>query len=281
MKKIFFPLPLLLLTACGPKINHSPFGSNQDTSSIVGGQVVSDEVFAKHVVAIYNEDLKYWCTGTLINRNEVLTAAHCLNMGGPRSYTVYFSKQPRASIGVLRRVTAVKFNSHYNPDAFKDRNDIALLRFRGDLPAGFAAMPLPKAGDITGMGRSFYATGYGTITARKDITNKESGLLRYTTQKLMLSDLTLQDSDFLVNQSNGHGICFGDSGGPAFVKMGGQRILIGVASAVYATDRTAKARPDFDVCRHKAIYISVFHYLAWIKNASAEISRKGIGNYSL
>lgn len=272
MKKNLIFLSLLVGVACNFRVHDNALSSTStsDPRSIVGGQVVEKEIFAKHVVAINNEDMGFWCTGTLIAKDMVLTAAHCVDMGSERSYSIHFSKSPRSFESVTRAVTGMKANTGYNPDAYEDRKDLGVIRFSGDLPEGFEPMPLPTAQDLRQMGRDFYAAGYGTVTARTDIP-RESGVLRYTPQKIRGDSVSPSQSQFLVDQTNGHGICYGDSGGPAFAKIDGRRILIGVASAVYSTNSEDKKRSDYDVCRYNAIYTNVIYYMDWIKKAQASL----------
>lgn len=237
----------------------------------MGGQVVDKQIFAKHVVAIYNVRHGVICTGTIIAANVVLTAAHCVSTGSPGDYQILFTKSPRPFGNVTRKVTQVRMHD-YNPASYSDRKDLALVRFRGDLPAGYEPMPLPNKRDLEDMGRNFYATGYGVITGRQDLPDREPGILRYTHVSLYEKALTPSLSQFTVNQQNGRGICFGDSGGPAFVKLGDRRIIIGVASAVYSLDKYARTRRDFDICRYQAIYISTYYYSHWIQKTSAELA---------
>jgi secreted trypsin-like serine protease len=270
MKKHFVILSLFLCAGCSLKVHDGALTSTQDNSSIVGGQIVENEIFAKHVVAIHNEDLGYWCTGTLISKDTVLTAAHCVDIATEDSYTIHFSKTPRSFETVTRPASSMLANTGYNPAAYDDRKDIGLIRFKGDMPEGFEPMPMATKDDLRAMGSDFYAAGYGTVTARTDIP-RDSGVLRYTTQKIKGDHLSTHQSQFLVDQTNGHGVCYGDSGGPAFIKINGRRILVGVASAVYSTNDIDRRAPGYDVCRYSAIYTSVYYYMDWIKKTSAAL----------
>lgn len=264
-------LSLSLLSACSPQAFHVHNGS--EVPSIVGGQVVENEIFAKHVVALYNQKSSVLCTATLITKNVLLTAAHCANIDKATDYFVFFTKSPRYDRDVIfRRVIDIRIFD-YNPEAVRNRRDLALVRFQGELPAGYEPMPLPTAQDLKGMGKIFYAAGYGTVTAREDLGDRQSGTLRYTQLQIMEGRISPQLSQFTVDQADGRGICHGDSGGPAFIKLNGRRILIGVASAVYALDKNAKKNPGFDMCRQNSIYISTFYYLDWIRKTSAALAR--------
>lgn len=272
MKKQILFLSLLIVSGCSPKIHKTSLPLSHDTDSIVGGEVADNAVFTKHVVAIYNKDLRFWCTGTLISKDIVLTAAHCLNRGTRFSYEVIFSKNPRAPEQTTRSVASLKYNTNYQPEAYSDRNDIGVLRIQGALPPGFEPMDLPTENDVEIKETNFYAAGYGLTTAKRGSAS-DSGVLRYTTQQIDGPPIRGSQSQFYVNQRNGKGICFGDSGGPAFMKFDNRRVVVGVASAVYSPRSVDKERADYDVCRYDAIYTSVFHYLDWIAKASAEIRR--------
>ncbi|WP_413290302.1 S1 family peptidase [Bdellovibrio sp. HCB337] len=271
MKKVITLLFLMPLAACGPNKNPTLIHSGTDDASIVGGQVVDKEIFAKHVVAIYNSKEGVLCTGTLIANNLVLTAAHCANTGVPSEYAIFFTKNPKVNQSLVRHVTNIRVHA-YNPKSYADRKDLAILRFDGYPPAGFEPMPLPTEQDLADAGRTFYATGYGTVTGRKDITERQGGTLRYTQVTINEPEITTATSQFSVSQQNGHGICFGDSGGPAFAKIDDRRVVMGVASAVYSLDQEARKKPDFDICRYQAIYISTYFHLPWIQKTAAELA---------
>lgn len=272
MKKQILLFTLLIASGCGPNVHKASPLSATGNNAIVGGEVADNAIFAKHVVAIYNRDFKYWCTGTLISNDTVLTAAHCLNNGTRFSYQLIFSKYPRASEQTTRPIADLKYHLDYQPATVNHRNDIGILRIKGSLPPGFAPMDLPTAKDVELKERNFYAAGYGVTTAKRG-NPSDSGILRYTAQQIVGSPINSSQSQFYVNQRNGRGICFGDSGGPAFMKFDNRRVVVGIASAVYAPSSVGKGREDYDICRYDAIYTSVFHYLDWIAKASVEIHR--------
>lgn len=259
------------LAACGPNKKTIQIHIDSNDASIVGGQIVDKEVFVKHVVALLNVTDGMLCTATLIDKNLILTAAHCANTGTASDYEVVFTKATRFDRSVRRNVNHIRVHA-YNPKSYYERNDLALLRFDGDLPAGYEPMPLPSEQDLKAMGRSFYATGFGTVTGRKDLTERQSGVLRYVQVAMNEPSLTATMPQFTLNQQNGHGICFGDSGGPAFVKIGDRRVLIGVASAVFSMDKEARKKTDFDICLYHSIYMSTYYHLPWIQRTAADMA---------
>jgi len=261
-------LSLALLTSCGPQgpsVHVIDPPTTSDSASIVGGEVVDKEIFAKHVVALYNNKSSVLCTGTLVARNVVLTAAHCANIDTALDYYIFFSKSPRYDKNPeVRRVVDLRIYD-YAPKGFYNRKDLALVQFIGDLPPGYEPMALPTEQDLRDMGRKFYVAGYGSVTARKDVEERHSGTLRYTEINLYEGRLSPGLDQFTSDQSDGHGICHGDSGGPAFIKLNGRRILIGVTSAVYTNDKAKAERPSFDICKENSIFVSTYYHLPWIR----------------
>lgn len=273
MKKhlyIFFILSLA--TACSPQSNTSTGLALHSSTrpSIVGGETVTNESFAKHIVGIYNVKKGYWCTASLIGPSTLLTAAHCF-MGNSADHVVYFARDVFKGSPQTAKIKSYKPHPESKPLAWTDRNDLAVARFEGVYPQGYQPIRLPDSTDLQQMNGTFHTTGYGAITARRGSSQRGVGVLRYTTMKMKESPLRPEQNQFIADQSNGHGVCFGDSGGPAFVKNGDQTVIIGVISAVYSTDENARTRADYDVCRYSSIYISIYPYKNWIRKAVADL----------
>ena len=229
---------------------------------------MTNEVFAKHIIGIHNDQRGYTCTGTLIDSNTILTAGHCF-MGPASDHTVFFTKSDYFHSTKYAKIVNYKIHPGFNISVWTNRNDVAIARFEGPLPAGYASINLPTADAIHNINGGFFATGYGATTARRGVADDGAGILRYTTMKLSEQNLTETQNQFDVDQSDGHGVCFGDSGGPAFIKYGDQRYIIGIASAVYSKDEAAKQQPDYDVCRYHSLYTAVFPYEDWIHTTAA------------
>jgi secreted trypsin-like serine protease len=258
------------LASCGPAPQSPSNSGKRASNGIVGGDFVTTEAFAKHVVGIYNKPKNYWCTATLIGPHTVVTAAHCF-MGAASDHEILFIK--KANETPVRKSRFVSYKAHpaYNANAWVNRNDVAVASFDVDYPQGYEPAAFPTEEELAKISDDFYAIGFGTTTARR-IPDNGVGFLRYTHLKISEGGLKPDQNQFLVDQSKGHGICFGDSGGPAFVKLNNHHVIIGTVSAVYSKDEAAKKQPDFDVCRYNAIYMSVYPYKDWIQKTSAELA---------
>jgi hypothetical protein len=153
-----------------------------------------------------------FCSGTLIDRDVVVTAQHCTE--GSSASSIRFGLgsplQPRALLEVAQVVE--------HPTA-----DAALLFLRDDAVSRVPeAQPLPflrTALSASQMGTRVEAAGYGE-------THDGSAGRHFVS--LVLARI---DAEYYVVDGQGQrGICFGDSGGPLLVNVGGHVVVAGVES---------------------------------------------------
>ena len=189
------------------------------------------------------------CTGTLISPTVFLTAAHCIvGMKGmfgldPTDVYVTFDSEVTGTPATYNVVSAT-IDPNYNHTA-SDPHDLAVLILDGPV-TGITPAELPAAGLLDEMKASgalkdqqFVAVGYGTV--RDDKTGAPpvlslDGIRRYTTGTF--SALTQSWLKISKNPATGDGgICWGDSGGPHFLELDEEEILISVTSATDAACR--------------------------------------------
>lgn len=196
---------------------------------MVGGTIPAEnDQGARSTVAILaiGDDSKGLCTGTIVGPDLILTAAHCIRenttlevvFGASLSY-------PEKIIEVSKIAVHALFEERRTRDF--DRADIALLKLSENIPANYKIVPLlPKNFNLRPTS-ALTILGYGT---NDSIHKVSSGDLH--SSRVRVSESLLGTTEFITDQSQGSGICFGDSGGPAFVQLQGQLYLVGVASRV-------------------------------------------------
>jgi len=204
--------------------------------AIKGGRASHDAAGLRRAVVQIKGPGGTQCSGTIISRRLVLTAAHCF-LAGRGEYRI--------------RVLDPKFDFRYavadivaiHPD-FDVRalgtnaplNDIALLRSNRDFPAWLTPVAMSAITPDDGEFVDVLAAGFGMSRNRSIAT---AGTLRQ--QHFAMLDQIHESTRllFLIDRksSGAHvrsGICRGDSGGPVFRRSGSGYVLAGVISAVVA-----------------------------------------------
>lgn len=205
--------------------------TSQAGPTIVGGSLVeANEMLARTTVSFLMNTAEGGgiCTGTILNNNTILSAAHCVV--GFQVGVIAFARDVRdlkkVPKSLLRKVTSVQANRDFSMSDRGEHNDVAIVKFAGGLPDGFqAATVLDPATSISylKMGPRVLVAGYGTIGRERG----GSGVLRKAAMQVRAMSPNAKEI-YLVN--NGETTCNGDSGGPAYLVVQGKYYLWGVLS---------------------------------------------------
>ena len=159
-----------------------------------------------------------FCTGTVLSRTKILTAAHC--MGAPENMRIHYRDGQNAL--VLLEVKSVAIHPDFHAQAPKTREksiDLAIVTLTKPLPDRFEPADLTQPPRVD-LGDTLTLAGFG-IT--REGQSASSG-------NLLKGEVTLRPpkSEVLFWLENPHGLgaCTGDSGGPVFF----QGALVGVIS---------------------------------------------------
>ena len=218
-----FALVAVLFTAA---CTTTPDGTRTVGQDIIGGESAQPSDYPT-VVALEEQPGNWFCTGTLIAKNWVLTAAHCVAEGPTTMHVRFDDADVNDTTG--GRVVAVK-TVHSNPmfDWEAWDNDIALLELAEDVTD---RAPTPILRDPVAFGTEVLDVGYGVA----DNNDGGGGLLRrvqkVTADCAGANDPAVSGANLVcMDASDGRGSCFGDSGGPTFATVGGVRVVAGVTS---------------------------------------------------
>ncbi len=189
---------------------------------IVGGERTGDY---PAVLLLWTGDAT--CTGTLVAPNWLVTAAHCVKGGDPDKMSVHVGKRPFAgSEEASSDVTELFAHPDYRSNMSKGM-DVGLVHLATPLES-VVPMPLTRATiDNSWEGRDVRYVGYGVTSE----TANDSGVKR-----TVVVPFYQLDEHWMYTYDPGHNMCWGDSGGPAFVEEDGELAVAGIISWVGSWD---------------------------------------------
>lgn len=230
------------------------------TQNIIGGQDLSlNSQINFSVVAIINtSDLGSFsiCTGTFITKNIILTAAHCVSKNSSEIWIKFgnsiFSDKKSISLSVK--------NIIQHPNYESQKNDLALVQIIND--KNILIQPVALASDLDILKpNNFILFGYGVNTSDESVADQMQGVGDLRKLQILSKFISSESDKFIVDQSNGYGVCSGDSGGPAFVLNAKNKyVLMGVASGV----RQSESQTE---CSNQSEFTKVSAYQDWISTS--------------
>jgi hypothetical protein len=204
MKQILAKVALatsLILMMCGP------------VPALVGASTPNQDLESSVVMVLNRtKERAGFCSGIVVARDAILTAAHCL--ASPQDMRVYFRDQ--AGAPVLTEVAATAAHPLFRVDAVKTRKrsiDLALLHTASPLPDRFHPAVL-DSGTALSVGSRVRVAGFGVTREGVGATagKLRTGLLEV---REPVSSILLWADD---PAHAGTGACTGDSGGPVFAE---------------------------------------------------------------
>lgn len=275
MKRTLFLFALVLSLVTGSLV----FSPNAE--AITYGFIDSNNTFANTGAFIVKSpttgQIFPICSGTMITSNVFLTASHCTIFFeqdlAPEGYTAWVSLDGSIPFGSLTTnktkllsVAHVVTNPNYNA-AQSDSADIAVLVLERSV-SGVTPAKLPACGLLDQLvaqnglkSAVFTPVGYG-------VQNRVTGGgvpffqdLNPIPRMFAFSSFNSLNGGYLrlsQNQSTGNsGTCFGDSGGPNFLTVNGQQLLVAITITGDSVCRSTNVDYRLDIVSAQAFLASV------------------------
>jgi endonuclease G len=248
---------------------HPPRTAGNAIARIVGGTPVGVGEFPECVLVgrrRVNGSISWFCSGVLVHPRIVLTAGHCFSSAAPAN-VVALSAEDVDDLQNAERRGGLRMRQHpqYPRTGFHDISVMILRRASTIDPVRLAtAAELEQAANTTlvGFGNDDILSTRGFGIKREvtvPITNPPRGSGGPDDEQ----DTLGYDADLeFVAGGAGFDSCNGDSGGPAYIQVGGQRVLAGLTSRATDTARNP--------CGGGGIYTRVDVHAQFIRNVAAQ-----------
>lgn len=242
-----------------------------DHSRIVGGAAATPGQWPS-LVAIYSRSsgrsARQFCGGTVIDKEWVLTAAHCAAaMKREPASTAFFIREGTNNLnGQSGRDVAINANQiiiHNQYDPRLTLNDVALLKLSGQTSAPRQKLASRSDGATAlSPGRNSTVAGFG-VTASNGSTSAlllqvDVPIVAHDECRKVYGSDRITDAAFCAGlPEGGKDSCQGDSGGPLFIPhSNGEQMQLGVVSW----------GKGCALARYPGVYASVGQFQEWIKS---------------
>nr|XP_043879145.1 elastase-1-like [Solea senegalensis] len=237
---------------------------------VVGGEVARPNSWPWQISLQYKSGSSYYhtCGGTLIERDWVMTAAHCVDRS--RTWRVVIGEHELYSDDgreQIKSVSNVYIHPRWNSNNVAGGFDIALLRLSSAATLNSYAQlgSLPPTGQILPHNNLCYVTGWGLTSTGGSLSRQlKQAYLPLVDHKTCSSSgwwgSTINTS-MVCGGGGAESGCNGDSGGPLNCQVNGRYYVHGIASFVSGWGCNYPQKPT--------VFTRVSAYIEWMDSIMA------------
>ncbi|XP_014210587.1 trypsin-1-like [Copidosoma floridanum] len=251
---------IFLLSDVAPP--YTAAGENIRPKRMIGGR---DTTIEEHPyqVAVEYDNYEYKCSGAILSKYYVLTAAHCINVTANET-KIRSGSSLRSEGGILHDVTDVKVHKLYSLNKYSNSDyDIGVVRVDPPFSYDETRQPIPLYEDAVSSNfttdEKLVISGWGSMDHDENLSDQLQTMdVPWISKKLCNESYAkfdgIRDGQICTGYlgERDKDICSGDSGAPLIF----QGKVIGVAA--YTEGRCG--RLDYP-----AVYTEVAYFLDWIK----------------
>lgn len=250
------------------------------TYGIIGGRTVQENSTISRSVVLIKTDFgskgQAFCTASLISKNILLTAAHCVvgkDNKSSQSGRVFFSTNP-ACAKQQNQLTSIAYkkviaHSDYKAQGLVSSDDVALILLESDAPQGSVPLDVLTDFNLAGLNQRLFAVGYGSRKgySRSDEYPVRLRVTHFEASQVEKKGVYLAASRVITIEQKKSGVCAGDSGGPLIYLDNGVPKVLGVASTVLGDPNGGG-----ESCSGTVNYKSLLNEKNWILETMAELN---------
>lgn len=239
---------------------------------IVGGSEAATCEFPATVAMLEDDETPVMCSGSLLTPDIVLTAAHCLIPERP-IIAIGFGEAGQVFGEPAFTVAPTECEAHPDWNNF-GYNDVAYCR----LAQPVTTVPIvPLLGgcesDVLQPGTELTIVGFGATWGNYDnendmVISMGVGAKRWTTQTIDYVDFDTNEVN-MVGDNGSQSACFGDSGGPAYVRLADDTWrVVGAGSHLYDPGGFPDPIEKNNICGVGVAYSFAPGAIDWLESSS-------------
>ena len=186
-----------------------------------------------NTVALVYKKEKIYCTGSIISKRFILTAKHCVADKETSNIQIFFGNKDKF-LNSKPLIDTKNITLYADPNFINHfpNHDIALLELEQDIPPTHKALPILQDSNLLKNNTSLELVGFGDRDPDHYIILAGEKLSLKAHVEKYLNEPFFKNLIIVKADQENSGVCYGDSGGPAYIKIGDQWHITGIVNGI-------------------------------------------------